>query len=141
MELKMVMLLEKVVHEEDGDYVTDEIEYDDLHDEDKQLVQDEMQDRVDLFMDDGPFDHPILDGPFRYLMSKGGTVTIRDNMVIFRVPTSKFRVSKVLSSFDSEIVSGYFNNDAVDGIELSTGYHLIIFDNAMVDQLEETSSD
>jgi len=141
MELKMVMLLEKVVHEEDGDYVTDEIEYDDLHDEDKQLVQDEMQDRVDLFMDDGPFDRPILDGSFRYLMSKGGTVTIRDNMVIFRVPTSKFRVSKVLSSFDSEIVSGYFNNDAVDGIELSTGYHLIIFDNAMVDQLEETSSD
>lgn len=123
---------------EDSDFSEDSecdenksVEYNDLSDKDKLLVKKVIQDRLDDFCH-AMKDYKYPNEPFRYLFHHTGKGIIESNKIILKInfDENKFDKSHVLDCFDSEVTSGYFNNDGDPIAELSIGCVVVRYYNS-----------
>jgi hypothetical protein len=126
-------------YDSDDSYTSEDIEYNNLSDEDKILVTNEITSRLDDFIEEFPHELKITCPKhkrdyFRYLMCSGSILsTVCENKIIFKINRNKndknMTDENIFYGFDTELSCGYFNHDGDQGVQLSIGYIETIFCN------------
>lgn len=114
--------------EEYGTIRDEPIEFSKLKLNDKYLVNKKILERLNDFLD--YVKNENCEGEeFRYLMGHGGQVHIHEENIIFTLSQiNLLDIERIKHGFNAEISCGFFNHDGDQGVDLSEGFHEIVFE-------------
>lgn len=100
----------------------EEIDYDELNNSDKTLVNDIITESLNDFIEETKTSNNLDgDGILRYLMWKNGSATIEKNVIYIDICTDGYEESDVIDDISAELSDGYFNDCGDPYITLSIG--------------------